>query len=62
MDAVTECDFMFPGHTHCRMQRAVNGCRIVNSGSLGMPRDGKGRSYCLVDFSTGEVAHQSLEI
>ena len=51
-----EFDFLFVGHTHYQMRRLhENNCKIVNPGSLGQPRDGKGFSYYIVDFLTGEV-------
>jgi len=54
-------DFLFVGHTHYQMTRScAKSCRIVNPGSLGQPRDGKGFSYCLVDFISGEVEYNSV--
>ncbi|MDR2580413.1 MAG: metallophosphatase family protein [Fibromonadaceae bacterium] len=50
-------DFLFVGHTHCQMTRLHANCRIVNPGSLGQPRDGKGFSYCIVDFITGDIEY-----
>ncbi len=55
-------DFLFTGHTHYQMERThPNACRIVNPGSLGQPRDGRGFSYCMVDFTTGEVERRRVE-
>ncbi|MDR2999884.1 MAG: metallophosphatase family protein [Fibromonadaceae bacterium] len=54
-------DFLFVGHTHCQMTRLhAKNCKIINPGSLGYPRDGKGFSYCTVNFITGEIEHQSV--
>lgn len=50
-----DCDFLLLGHTHYPMIKEVGGCKIVNPGSLGQPRDGKGFSYCILDFLTGRV-------
>jgi predicted phosphodiesterase len=46
---------MLYGHTHCPVDRMVNGIRIVNSGSVGLPLDGDPRAaYALLDFEHRE--------
>lgn len=58
-----EYDFLFVGHTHYQMTRLHSKnckCKIVNPGSLGQPRDGKGFSYCIVDFITGEIERKRV--
>ena len=42
-------DLVILGHTHCRMLRKEQNTLIVNSGSLGQPRDGNGFGYAVVD-------------
>lgn len=43
------------GHTHRPMNRPLDGIRLVNSGSVGLPLDGDPRpSYVLLDFEDGE--------
>jgi predicted phosphodiesterase len=43
------------GHTHCPMDRTVDGVRIINDGSVGMPLDGDHRpAYALLDFEGDE--------
>ncbi len=45
-----EIDFLFTGHTHHKMiKRLDNGCTIINAGSIGQQRDGKGCSYVVFD-------------
>lgn len=45
------------GHTHRPMDRMVDGMRIVNDGSAGMPLDGDPRpAYALLDFAGDECA------
>ena len=45
------------GHTHRPVDRLVDGLRIVNDGSVGMPLDGDPRpAYALLDFEGGECA------
>jgi hypothetical protein len=33
----------------------ASNCQIINPGSLGQPRDGKGFSYFIIDFITGNT-------
>ena len=43
------------GHTHRPLDRTVDGVRIVNDGSVGLPLDGDRRpAYVLLDFEEGE--------
>ncbi|MCX7683274.1 MAG: metallophosphatase family protein [Anaerolineae bacterium] len=43
------------GHTHRPVERLVNGMRIVNDGSVGLPMDGDPRpAYLLLDIAGGE--------
>ncbi|MCI9533573.1 MAG: metallophosphoesterase family protein [Lachnospiraceae bacterium] len=43
-------NIVFSGHTHHKMIRKLsNGCTIINPGSLGQQRDGKGCSYIIFD-------------
>ncbi len=43
------------GHTHRPLDRIVDGVRIVNDGSVGLPLDGDHRpAYAVLDFEGGE--------
>lgn len=42
-------DYVILGHTHHKMVRKFNNTIVINPGSLGQPRDGKGCSYLLFD-------------
>ena len=45
------------GHTHLPNDRTVDGLRLVNDGSAGLPVDGDNRpSYVLLDFDDGRCA------
>lgn len=46
-----EYDYVFCGHTHHKLVRAIGGCILINPGSAGQPRDGKGTSYVVFDTS-----------
>lgn len=48
-------DIVILGHTHCRMVRLEGSTLIVNSGSLGQPRDGSGYSYSIIDTAYKSV-------
>ena len=50
------------GHTHCRMLRSVGGTLIINPGSLGQPRDGKGYSFAVVDTDSQSIVFETVEI
>ena len=54
-------DFVFAGHTHHKMVRPLmNGCTIVNPGSAGQQRDGKGCSYVLFDTALRSFSFRSI--
>jgi predicted phosphodiesterase len=45
------------GHTHIPMDRCVGGLRLVNCGSVGLPRDGDPRaSYAQLVFDAGRCS------
>jgi predicted phosphodiesterase len=45
------------GHTHRPVDRTVDGLRLVNDGSVGLPLDGDPRpAYALLDFAGGRCA------
>ena len=48
-------DIVVLGHTHCRMCRYEGDTLIVNSGSLGQPRDGSGFGYAVINTVTKSV-------
>lgn len=56
MDEQTYADYdiVLQGHTHYRMARRVGKTLVLNPGSLGQPRDGKGFSYCVLELPTRE--------
>lgn len=43
-------DYLILGHTHFKLEYKVNGTKIINPGSLGQPRDGKGFGFYLLDL------------
>jgi putative phosphoesterase len=55
-------DVCFLGHTHYQLYKKVGNTVIVNPGSLGQPRDGKGFSYCIFDFESITCEFRTVHI
>lgn len=55
-------EFLILGHTHYRLEKKLGHTTIINPGSLGQPRDGKGFSYCILDTKNGISLFKSVEI
>lgn len=55
-------DIVILGHTHCRMKRFSGDTLIVNSGSLGQPRDGSGYGYAVVNTSEKAVRFENITL
>lgn len=53
-------DIVVLGHTHCRMERFAGDTVVVNSGSLGQPRDGSGYGYAMIDTSEKTVRFENI--
>ena len=47
-------DYVFCGHTHHKMEKRVGNTTIINPGSIGQQRDGKGCTFLVFDTDTGE--------
>lgn len=54
-------DFIFLGHTHYQFSKQVGKTCVINPGSLGQPRDGKGFSYCIFDTQKEEFEFKQIE-
>lgn len=58
-----ECyEFLILGHTHYRFVKKIGRTLIINPGSLGQPRDGKGFSYCILDTQNERCQFKSVEV
>lgn len=55
-------DIVILGHTHRRMVRWERNTLVINSGSLGQPRDGNGYGFAIVDTDSLQVEFQTVEI
>jgi predicted phosphodiesterase len=52
----------FGGHTHLPMDRDLGRWRVVNVGSVGLPKDEMRACYALVSFSEGNPAAVEIEL
>ena len=55
-------DYLILGHTHYQVFYKTKGTIVINPGSLGQPRDGKGFSYCLLNTETGSCTYKNVDI
>ncbi|MBD5540927.1 MAG: metallophosphoesterase family protein [Lachnospiraceae bacterium] len=55
-------EFLILGHTHYRFVKKIGRTLIINPGSLGQPRDGKGFSYCILDTQNEKCQFKSVEV
>lgn len=54
-------DFIILGHTHHKMVKKIKSTVILNPGSIGQQRDGKGASYLELDTITGEYEFKVID-
>jgi len=55
-----EADFLCVGHTHIPLHLEIDGCQIINPGSVGQPRDGDPRAaYAVIE--DGVVRFERVE-
>jgi putative phosphoesterase len=47
-------DFVILGHTHCVAEKNMGNTTILNPGSIGQPRDGKGSSFLILDLESNK--------
>jgi len=47
--------YVLLGHTHYAMHKKIKDVQIINPGSCGQPRDGKGASYAILDLEFDRV-------
>lgn len=60
-DSFQQYDICFLGNTHYRMLKNIQETIVINPGSLGQPRDGKGFSYCIFDFNSLHCDFRTVE-
>lgn len=55
-------DYVLLGHTHYRLNEKIGDTYLINPGSLGQPRDGKGFSYCIINLVHNEFCFKTVDI
>lgn len=60
VSAFEKYDYVFCGHTHHKLIKHIGSCTLINPGSAGQQRDGKGTSYCLFDTETERISIESF--
>ncbi len=59
---IEKYDVLLLGHTHYRLAKKIGKTWIINPGSLGQPRDGKGFSYLILESEDRTYEFRSVEI
>jgi|LSQX01.2.fsa_nt_gb putative phosphoesterase len=57
----SEYDFVILGHTHHKMVRMIGTTTVINPGSIGQQRDGKGCSYLILDTHNSGFSFANVE-
>jgi len=58
-----EAHFVCVGHTHKQFSLAVNGCLVLNPGSVGQPRDGDPRAaYAIIENGRVELKRAEYDL
>lgn len=57
----TKYDYVILGHTHHKMVRKIRETYIINPGSIGQQRDGKGCSYLILDLDKNKFEFKIIE-
>ncbi|APZ94040.1 metallophosphoesterase family protein [Fuerstiella marisgermanici] len=61
--AHVDVDFVCVGHTHIPVDLQLDGCRVINPGSVGQPRDGDPRaSYAVIEDGEVEIRRVEYDI
>lgn len=58
----TNYDYLFLGHTHYHFTKTIGKTLLINPGSIGQPRDGKGFSYCILNTTNNEVVFKTIKL
>ncbi|MCR5137816.1 MAG: metallophosphatase family protein [Oscillospiraceae bacterium] len=58
---ISDYDYIFLGHTHHRLYIKSNKTTVINPGSIGQQRDGKGCGYVILETRTGQVSFQNIQ-
>lgn len=61
IDLYTRYDYVILGHTHHKMIRKIKSTYVINPGSIGQQRDGKGSSYLILDLDKNKFEFKIIE-
>ncbi len=62
LSSYKDIDYVFMGHTHHKLQYHLsNGCMLINAGSIGQQRDGRGCTYVIFDTQKRRVDYKTVE-
>ncbi len=51
-------DIAIFGHSHIKVNELIDGVVLINPGSLSMPRDGKDRSFVIMNIKNGKFTYE----
>lgn len=57
----TKYDYLILGHTHYPFLKETGRTLIINPGSIGQPRDGRGFSYCILNTADSRVVFKTVD-
>lgn len=60
-DFIKDFDLVLLGHSHHKMVKYVGKTKVINSGSAGQQRDGKGCSFSIIDLETLECQFKIIK-
>lgn len=58
---IDKYDFVFFGHTHHKITKQIGKTILINPGSIGQQRDGKGTSYIVFDTDTKLILTKTFD-
>lgn len=61
-EAYRNYDYVICGHTHYKMYRKTGDTVILNPGSIGQQRDGRGFGYAIIDFENGKYEFRNIRL
>jgi len=57
-----KADIALFGHTHVNFHDTIGGVLVINPGSISLPRDGTGGTYCVMEIHDKEVKYEIKEV
>lgn len=57
-----KADIVLYGHTHVSFAEEIRGVLVINPGSISLPRDGTGGTYCVMEIDGSNVKYEIKEV